>query len=387
MNLSFFEIWLSLFSLWGCFSILLVSRFIKNSQKTAQTALPLSLQSNLTLSIFKPTPPASSSDTLTAVLLPLESFLGQMTDRHELLLGILKCDLPVWQKQLIDWNQRFPLAVIKVVHESTASDSPHYPNPKINWNHTLSKEASGTLWLWSDLDITVPPRYLTNLLNEWSHSPSGYLTNAYLLPHGNQTWGIWDSLFVHFEFLPGVLLLDRLQRFHTAFGAGILFSSQTLTQASQWDRIGNALADDFQLAQLIGSGRLSTVLVECSSPVLTFREAICHYLRWHKTIRWCDPKGYAGLILILPLFAALLASLWNRDPLHLLGAVWLIEFLLGGIVLMTTLDSLSPRHLLPLICWPWLRLFAWIYSWLPTSVTWAGTHWRAPDFEGNKKIS
>ena len=380
MSPCFFEIWLSLFSLWGCFSIFLVSRFMKGSSKIAPLLPPRSLESDQTISIFKPTPPFSSSDSLEAVVHPLESFLSQMTDRHELLLGVLKHDLPVWQKRLIDWRQRFPLAVINVVHESGPSDSPPYPNPKINWNHTLSKQATGTLWLWSDLDVTVPPQYLNHLLKEWSASPKGYLTNAYLLPQGNQTWGIWDSLFVHFEFLPGVLLLDRLQRFRTAFGAGILFPSHSLTQPSQWDRLGSALADDFQLAQSIGPGRLSKQLVQCSSPVLSFPAAFSHYLRWHKTIRWCDPKGYAGLILILPLFGTLLASLWNSDSLHLLGAVWLIESLLGGIVLMTTVNSLSPRHILPLIFWPWLRLFAWIWSWLPISETWGGTRWSSPDF-------
>jgi len=51
----------------------------------------------------------------------------------------------------------------------------------------------------------------------------------------------------------------------------------------------------------------------------TWRDAIEHYFRWKKTVRWCQPAGFAGLIIIQPMLGWLVAVL-----LHPLSAVaWL----------------------------------------------------------------
>jgi len=51
----------------------------------------------------------------------------------------------------------------------------------------------------------------------------------------------------------------------------------------------------------------------------TWRDAIEHYFRGKKTVRWCQPAGFAGLIIIQPMLGWLVAVL-----LHPLSAVaWL----------------------------------------------------------------
>ncbi len=384
--MSFFEIWLLLFTFWSFFSLFLLFRALHDSSIAFQinddhaplsAPLPESPPSPQKISIFKPTPPLSTSFSFDfeSILPPLESFLSQMTKDHEMLLGISKRDFPAWQKIVDHWKTAYPQTTIKVIHEN---DHSLYSNPKIDWNHTLSKEAQGDLWLWSDLDITVAPHYLHHLTLEWNLAPSGYLTNAYHIPTVHQCWGIWDALFLHFEFLPGVFLLHKRNRFHTAFGAGILFPAQTFAYSSAWNQIGNHLADDFHLARLIGHGRLSHMLVQTTSRASSFREGFWHYLRWHKTVRWCDPCGYAGLFLLLPLLGSLFASVWSLQALRITAAAWLLELLIGGIILFKTVKPLSLKMLPPLLLWPWLRLFAWIWSWLPTSVKWGGTDWNSP---------
>jgi len=328
----------------------------------------------IALSIFKPTPRLSHQSTSTLFIWKqaLESFLHQMEPSHELLLGIFPEDLPYWRPLLSEWQERFPHATIQVIQDPPEV---RYQNPKIAWNKTLSSFARGTQWLWSDLDITVPSHYLKSILEEQSNFPQSYLTNAYLISTFPSPYGLFDTLFINAEFLPGVLLLERFNRFKTAFGAGILFSPRSFDDLPFWETLGNTLADDFQLAQLLGPGKLSQQFVTTSSQERTLVGALSHYFRWHKTIRWCDPLGYAGLALLLPMIGVLITTLFQPTLFYWIGIIWAIESLIGFIILYCTMTDF-PWKALPLLpFWTWVRLFTWIAAWLPTSVRWGNTSW------------
>lgn len=379
--------WTLIAGIWWCIALFLLRtnwhralksskpNLVKIEQQTIQDK-PIALQNTpqITLSIFKPTPPLSHQSTSSLFIwkLALESFLQQMEPSHELLLGIFPEDLASWRPLLNEWKVRFPHATIQVIQ-----DPPErcYLNPKIAWNKTLSPYARGTQWLWSDLDITVPSHYLKSILEEQSHSSQNYLTNAYLISTIPSPYGLFDTLFIHAEFLPGVLLLERFNRFKTAFGAGILFSARSVDDLPFWETLGNTLADDFQLAQLLGPGKLSQQFVTTSSQERTLWGALSHYFRWHKTIRWCDPLGYGGLVLLLPMIGVLVTTLFQPPLFYWIGIVWAIECLIGVIILYCTMNDFPWRALSLLPLWTWVRLFTWIAAWLPTSVQWGNTRW------------
>lgn len=295
-----------------------------------------------------------------------------MTPHHELLLGISKEHLLLWNSKIQEWKTTYPDADIRVISEP---DTFIYPNPKIAWNYHLASFAQADLWLWSDADILVPPHYLNSLLTEWQESPSGFLTNAYLIDSIRSSWGIWDHFFIQFEFLPGVFLLNRFSSKKTAYGAGILFHRQLLSSDQVWKRLGHHIADDYQLSQIQDKGRLSKIMVKTSAQDASFLEAFQHYQRWHKTIRWCDSRGYLGMIFLNPLLGWIILSFIH--PAAILGM-----FLYGFLEFCISSGRLSPHfklsHLIPALLWPWLRLYTWIWASLPTSVIWGGKKWRSP---------
>ncbi|MES2309902.1 MAG: glycosyltransferase [Verrucomicrobiota bacterium] len=365
--------WSLIAGVWWGIALLLV-HFPRRSKNLSISSF--SKTSDIHLSIFKPTPPLTERDRLDSWKKSIESFLSQMGPTHEMLLGILPRDIPSWQPTLDHWKKTYPQVSLKII-----SDLPEkqYPNPKIAWNKTLSLHAKGEFWLWSDLDITVPPHYLSTILREYSGNPDEYLTNAYTIPSIENAPGLLDALFVNVEFFPGVLLLDRLHLFKTAFGAGILFSPALFSDLKKWDHLGCSIGDDFELSRFFQKGTLSSTLVSTSVPKNSFGDSLRHYQRWHKTIRWCDPIGYLGLILLFPLLGALVSSLWN--PLHLLSValLWIMEIGIGYLLLQKTAPQINSSSLGYLILWPWIRPLTWIHSWLPLSVQWGRTYWNKPN--------
>jgi hypothetical protein len=299
-----------------------------------------------------------------------------MTPHHEMLLGISREDLPHWQSTLDRWKNQFHHARLKVVPSDPKID---YPNPKIAWNKTLAPHASGMLWLWSDLDISVPAHYLETLLREYQLSPKSYVTNAYVVSTIDHPSSLLDALFVNAEFLPGVLGLDQIGKMKTAFGAGILFSPEIFSAPQRWDHLGFSIADDYELAHFFSGGTLSRIQVQTTSQTFSFPDSFHHYRRWHKTVRWCDPLGYAGLILLLPMISALGASLLNPLYLKFLGIFWGMEVLIGYSILRITAPQIRSSSLVYLLIWPWIRPFVWISSWFPNTVQWGRTTWDRPD--------
>jgi hypothetical protein len=106
-----------------------------------------------------------------------------------------------------------------------------------------------------------------------------------------------------------------------------------------------------------------------------------HYQRWHKTIRWCQPVGYASQIIINPLLGWFAAGLIFPN----LATVWLGLLLQYGVEVLAVLllaRRSRPRSfpaavpLLALALWPALRTATWLASWLPIPVRWRDRHWQ-----------
>jgi hypothetical protein len=93
-------------------------------------------------------------------------------------------------------------------------------------------------------------------------------------------------------------------------------------------------------------------------------------LRWQKTVRWCEPVGYAGQIIILPMLGWLAAILTHPDN----AAAWL------GLVVTMQIEVLAASVLFWLVgcevrSWwvvSWwsllLRPLAWLACWIPWPV-------------------
>ena len=130
------------------------------------------------------------------------------------------------------------------------------------------------------------------------------------------------------------------------------------------------MADDNALGHAMAPVKISKMTVVTFAAESTWRDAVEHYFRWQKTVRWCNPVGFTGLIIIEPMLGWLAAVLLHPTNL----AAWL------GLVATGQVEVLTAMTLFWLIecelrSW-WvgslwsllLRPFTWIACWLPWPV-------------------
>jgi ceramide glucosyltransferase len=327
------------------------------------------------LTIFKPLPPlgATSFDPRG-----LESFLAQMDDETELLLGIHEADRAKVEPWLARIGERFPQARLRLIWR-TESDS--VPNPKIAWLKILAPDATSDLWLWSDADIVAPPGFLRSAREEYAAVGVRLLTWPYVLRERSPGPSLLDALYVNAEFFPGVLLLRRLGPVDFGLGAAMLFARADFEAAVSWPNLGAALADDFVLGQKLQPVRIGREILETRADVPTWRAAILHYLRWSKTVRWNRPGGAAARLVVLPVLGWLVYIMCEpASPVGWLGLFVVMQMdVLATVLIFRRLRCPFSLRDLPVVeLWSLGRALAWLACWLPWPVVWGKRSWWHP---------
>jgi ceramide glucosyltransferase len=334
-------------------------------------SLPTCEASPLVMTIFKPLPPIGPTGVPNQLIRALESFISQMDERTEMLLGIDQEQSPAWENIIDRWKDQFPAARLNVIR----LPKPHsFPNPKIAWQILLARHAMGELWLWSDADIEVPKGFLNSIRAELTHSKFRAITCPYSVRTVPGACGLLDALFVNIEFYPGVLLMRR-RGVDFALGAATLFYADDFRRRADWERLGATLADDNELGRQLSPIAVSGNTVETLPQEKKFAGAFVHYLRWHKTIRWCEPAGYAGQLMLLPILGW--ACCTAANPLNPvawggLAATGFFELAVATLILRRLKCTFPIRWGWMLLAWTALRPAAWILSWTPVSVRWNG---------------
>ena len=122
-------------------------------------------------------------------------------------------------------------------------------------------------------------------------------------------------------------------------GAGMLFSAARFRERAQWEQLGARMADDNALGQALAPVKISEITFVTLAAESNWRDALQHYLRWHKTVRWCRPAGFAGQIVILPMLGWLAAVLTHPGS----AVAWL------GLALTAQIEMLAAAMLFRLI--------------------------------------
>jgi ceramide glucosyltransferase len=332
------------------------------------------------ITIFKPLPRLGPTGASAGLRAALHSFVRQLDSETELLLGLHEEDrgaAELWIKPL---QVAGPGGSVRVFFRAGADV---HANAKISWLEWLAPHARGTWWLWSDADIVAPDGWLEQARRTALNFPHANLvTFPYFVQGPTHAQGWWDAAFVDAEMLPGACLLVVLGReVDFAFGAAMLFRREVFLSKCDWSALGCHLADDFAVGHALGHCRVAFPALETLAEENTWWGALRHYQRWHKTIRWCQPFGYAGQVLINPLlgwFAAVIifptvAVFWLGFLLQY-GAEILVVLLLTRRARGRWFPSLSPLFILAV--WPALRTTMWLASWLPIGVRWRSRYWR-----------
>ena len=327
------------------------------------------------LTIFKPLPLLGR-----AVFDPagLESFLPQMDARTELLLGLYEKDLATFEPWLTRMRELFPAVRLRVVWRTAADD---VRNPKVAWLKLLAPHATGELWLWSDADIAVPPGFLAAAREEYAAAGVKMVTWSYIVGEIGSAPALLDALYVNVEFFPGVLLLRSRGPVDFGLGAAMLFSRRDFEQRVTWPDLGAALADDFVLGQKLKPVRIGRDVLTTAADVGTWREAILHYLRWSKTVRWNRPGGTLARVVVLPVLGW--AAFVIVRPESVVGWVGLAgmvtcDALASALICQRVGCRLRARDWAVLPFWSVGRALVWLACWLPWPVWWRGQAWHGP---------
>jgi ceramide glucosyltransferase len=353
---------------WRCFSFWLVHGRVMAESQRPNPPSPDRDRPDAFVTIFKPLTALRKAEPSPDLVGALESFVSQLDDGAELLLGVERQDAGAWQPVFDGWSRKHPRARFETICLPRPLT---FLNPKVSWLHELASRARGEFWLWSDADIVASPGLLARLRCELARPGVELVTCLYRVPSPQRFPMLLETLYVNVEFLPGVLACQRFDAIRFAFGSGMFFRAATFRERVRWEELGERMADDNLLGRRLASVQLSDVMVETLPAGERRRDALLHYLRCQKTVRWCEPAGFAGLILITPVLGWLAALAlqpgWGPGWLGLLATIAL-ETIAAWLICRRLCCAVPARWTWAVAGWSLLRAPVWVICWLPWPV-------------------
>lgn len=251
-------------------------------------------------------------------------------------------------------------------------------NPKVNNMANGYPFAKYDLLLLSDSDVHVRPDFLTRMAIPFSNTGTGLVTAFYEATGARGLWGSMESLSVNANFLPQALCAAAFgMRF--AMGAAMMVRRSAFEASGGFENLADHLADDFWLGESIreaGWGlELSDAVVETVPDIDNGSEHFKHLVRWARTIRICQPAGYAASLIqhgfsLLTIKVLLFGA--DRRTLALMGAIWAAKAS-ASLFLDEGLGGRQPARalwLLPLS--EWFSFAAWFSGYSSSRVLWRG---------------
>ena len=136
--------WSLLAVCWWAIAIGLVSCECNRSRRNRTDAPTTTPRTKPTVSIFKPIAALREAVPLPSLISAMESFVRELDDNAEILLGIEDKDAAKWQPVIERWQRNFPRACLKPI---VAPRPAQFLSPKVSWFQTLSEHATGEFWM------------------------------------------------------------------------------------------------------------------------------------------------------------------------------------------------------------------------------------------------
>jgi ceramide glucosyltransferase len=262
----------------------------------------------------------------------------------------------------------------------------HGPNRKVSQLVNLAERAAHPVLVVADADMRVPPHWLTTVTAPLADPSIGLVTCLYQgEPAEPGLWSRLGALGIDWQFLPHAALGEAMGRANGCYGATMALRAETLERIGGFRALAGLLADDHALGAAVRRLGLRVVVApvlprhvqaEASLPAL-----LAHELRWARTLRLLDPRGYWGMGLTYPLVPGLLAALLAPRGLAVLGVA-----LAARLGLALAVDGVLGRPwrmarlaLLPLR--DGISFAIWVAGLARGTVTWQGQRYRM-DREG-----
>lgn len=173
-------------------------------------------------------------------------------------------------------------------------------NPKVNNMANAYPFAKYDLLLMSDSDIRVEPRFLQRMAAPFTDPGVGLVTSFYQASGARGVWGFMEALSINAHFLPQALVAARFgMRF--AMGAAMMVRRQAFDAAGAFHNLADHLADDFWLGESVREAGWSLQyargVVDSVPDIASGGLHFEHLVRWARTIRLCQPVGFAASLI------------------------------------------------------------------------------------------
>ena len=251
-------------------------------------------------------------------------------------------------------------------------------NPKVNNMANGYSFAKYDLLLLSDSDVHARPDFLRRMVVPFADGGVGLVTAFYEATGSRGIWGHMESLSINANFLPQALCAAAFgMRF--AMGAAMMVRRAAFESAGAFHNLADHLADDFWLGESVRDAgwklELSDAVVATVPDIADGAEHFKHLVRWARTIRICQPLGYAASLIqhgfsLLTLKVFLFGA--DRRTLALLLGIWASKAA-ASLFLGDALGGRQPARalwLLPLA--EWFAFAAWIAGCGSSRVLWRG---------------
>lgn len=221
------------------------------------------------------------------------SFCRQEYPCYEVLFGALEADDPalVVARAVAGEPGAAPTRVLVCPRE-------HGANRKVSNLLNLLPYARHDLILISDSDLRVAPDYLRRVLAPFRDPRVGLVCCPY---RGVRTKGLaahLEALAIATEFIPSVLVAERLGGARFALGATMAVRRAALEAIGGLEGLADHLADDYELGRRVHDAgwqvAVTPPVVEIVLAQASFSASWQRRLRWARTVRVCRPAGYLG---------------------------------------------------------------------------------------------
>ncbi|HMD41892.1 MAG TPA: bacteriohopanetetrol glucosamine biosynthesis glycosyltransferase HpnI [Candidatus Acidoferrum sp.] len=210
------------------------------------------------------------------------------------------------------------------------SDAPQIgSNRKVNNLALLTREAQYEIVVQSDGDVRVGPQYLHEVVAPLADCSVGATSCFYRGIVERNLGAELEAVGATSDFFAGALIADWKEGVTFALGASVATTKTWLERIGGYQSLANLLADDYEIGNRIykagGKVLLSREPVWTSYPAQTAKGFWEHQIRWARTIRFCRPISFLGLIFTHGLPWAIVAAI--VAPNRLIAAAYLLAYL------------------------------------------------------------
>jgi ceramide glucosyltransferase len=280
----------------------MMSLFLRAMSKRRARPAP-ALRRAPRVTIFKPL--SGHDDDLEA---NLESFASIDYPSFEVLLGVASPSDSAYPAA-----RRFIVRHPKLDARLVVTDPDAAINPKVAQLVGLERVATGEVYVISDSNVRVCPRYLWSLVAELGDERVGMVTSLFA-GTGERTLGAaLENLQICASTVPGYVAMNTVIKRPLTVGKSMAFRRRDLARLGGFTPVGDVLAEDYALGQRFldaGFGvRTSLDSVENRNVACTVMRTVERHTRWSKLRRALTPAGFAVEPIMTPVIVASLSAL------------------------------------------------------------------------------